>query len=223
MLPRILIRVGQGFYFYQNLPLRWVRIVGVVVGIDEFYGRRVFTVDDSSGACIETTASYTPISSKLETSASTTEYVPKVNPKNAEASEAKDTVPAKGKDGEAKATLPFEDLDVGHVVDVKGRLSTFRDEIQIEILRLTMLRSTQQEIALWERRATFRHEVLEKPWVLTERQIRRCRKEAEPEEDKAAKKRRRLKAAMEAASSRPTGKQKRQSDKENSFLEGVNV
>ncbi|KAK8044605.1 hypothetical protein PG993_004629 [Apiospora rasikravindrae] len=40
-------------FFHLNHPIHWVRIVGVVVAIDSFYSRRIYTIDDSSGACIE--------------------------------------------------------------------------------------------------------------------------------------------------------------------------
>lgn len=146
------------------------------------------------------------------------------DPESAKASETKDSAASIKKSDEPKVTLPYEDLDVGHVVDVKGRLATFREETQIEIVRLTTLRSTAQEMALWERRSKFQHQVLEKPWVLSEEQIRSCRKEAEwteAEEDRAAKRKRRLKAAAAAASSRRVGKKSRRLDKESRVIGNI--
>lgn len=146
---------GPGENFYKNLPIKWVRVVGVVVAIDEFAGRRIFTVDDSSGACIEALVAVAPVQ-------------PAVGAANADTEAAA-----------AQPRPPHEDIDVGAIIDVKGGLSTFRDEKQIKIERVARLRGTAPEVALWEKRARFRRDVLDKPWVLRSRDIRRCRREAE--------------------------------------------
>lgn len=198
--------------------MRWVRVTGIVVAIDEFYGRRVFTIDDSSGACIETITKYTP-PPKPEIKTNATAEAPNGNVQDTIASAPE---PAAKKDDEPQIALPYEDLDVGHVVDVKGRLTSFRDEMQIEIVKMTTLRSTEQEIALWERRTKFRQEVLERPWTLTEREIRRCQNETETEEEKAARKKRRLKKAAEEVS-RKSGKRKGHSIKQTMSTNGVNA
>ena len=206
--------------------MRWVRVVGIVVAVDEFYGRRVFTVDDSSGACVETFATFTP-PPKPDNSAAATVKVTNGSTIDAKGSKTKaSTVTPKtgtAEENQSKTDLPYNDLDVGHVVDVKGKLSTFRDEMQIEIIRLTTLKSTEQELLLWERRTKFRRDVLERPWVLTKDQIRRCQREAEPKEDKAARKKRRLKAAMARESSRTNQDDKRHNmGKENRDAHGIN-
>ena len=40
-------------FHYGNHPVKWVRVTGVIVAVDEYAGRNVYTVDDSSGMCIE--------------------------------------------------------------------------------------------------------------------------------------------------------------------------
>lgn len=119
----------------------------MVVAVDEFPHRRVYTVDDSDGLCIECVADV-PKPDSHDPSRSTTTIVPK-------------------------------DVDVGSVVDVKGGLALFRGNKQIKIEKMTVLRSTDEEVVLWEKARQFRGDVLDKPWKLTDRQIRRCRKEAE--------------------------------------------
>ncbi|KAM4062985.1 telomere regulation protein stn1 domain-containing protein [Hirsutella rhossiliensis] len=165
---------GENFFFYQNLPIKWVRIVGVVVAVEDFAGpgknstsRRVYTVDDSSGACIEALL-----------------LVP------AETDKPGGMADKKG----LQVSPPYQDLDVGAVVDIKGGLSTFRGEKQINIEKTVCLRGTAQEVALWEKRDKFRRDVLDKPWVLRDRDVRRCRKEAEKSEAGAERKRKRLEA-----------------------------
>ncbi|KXH44793.1 OB-fold nucleic acid binding domain-containing protein [Colletotrichum nymphaeae SA-01] len=163
----------QNFYFYKNLPIKWARIVGIVVAVDDFPGRRIYTVDDSSGACIEcTVATKTPPADK-----------------NVEANEWFTKRP------QPQPPADCVDVDVGTVIDIKGGLTMFREEMQIKIEKVKILRSTEEEVALWEKRTRFRNEVLQPPWVLSERQIRKCRKEgmrdAESEERRRKRERRR--------------------------------
>lgn len=127
--------------------MRWVRIAGIVVAVDEFPHRRVYTVDDSDGLCIECVATIPKPDSKDFAKVTTT------------------TVP--------------KDVDVGSVVDVQGGLALFRGNKQVKILKMTVLSSTDEEVVLWEKARQFSSDVLDKPWKLTDREIRRCRKEAE--------------------------------------------
>ncbi|KAJ4140309.1 hypothetical protein NW768_001666 [Fusarium equiseti] len=189
---------GENFYFYENLPIKWVRIVGLVVAIDEFTGRRVYTIDDSSGACIECTVAIPILSGEHDNATATRD--------------------AASKKADANPPLPvdpFPTIDVGCVVDVKGGLSNFRDERQLNIEKMTVLRSTQQEVVLWEKRVRFQSEVLAKPWVLRKSEIRRCRHEAERSEEAAEKKRKRLKAMARSGSTKQalrSAEQNEQSD-----------
>lgn len=80
-----------------------------------------------------------------------------------------------------------EAVDVGHVVDVKGLLSMFRSEMTIQAQKLNILKSTEDEVALWERRSLVQRDILDQPWVLTEKQIRRCRRAAEEGADEKKK------------------------------------
>lgn len=119
----------------------------MVVAVDEFPHRRIYTVDDSDGLCIECVADVPKLDSHESAMAAAT-------------------------------TIP-KDVDVGTVVDVKGGLALFRGNKQIKIEKMTVLRSTDEEVVLWEKARQFRGDVLDKPWKLTDREIRRCRKEAE--------------------------------------------
>ena len=48
-----LIISGQNLYFHLNHPIRWIRLVGVIVAFDAFPTRWIMLLDDSSGALIE--------------------------------------------------------------------------------------------------------------------------------------------------------------------------
>lgn len=163
---------GQNLFFYRNHPIQWVRIAGIVVAVDDYTGRRIYTIDDSSGVCIECLMDV-PRTDKSPTSAVAAAATGKAGAKRTtgKAADATAATPA-------KRAVPDE-VDVGTVVDVKGGLSVFRGNKQIKILKATVLRSTEQEVAFWERIRKFRQDVLDMPWQLTDKEVRRCRKEEE--------------------------------------------
>lgn len=110
-------------------------------------------MDDSSGACIECIVD-----------------VPKSDPNI--------SLGSKGQPATGKARVPDE-VDVGTLVDIRGGLALFRGNKQIKIEKATIIRSTEQELVYWEKVQAFRLEVLDRAWVLTDKEVRRCRREAE--------------------------------------------
>lgn len=180
---------GEGLYFHRNLPIKWVRIVGVVVAIDEFAGLRAFTIDDSSGACIEAMISLAA---------------------PAPAPNAQEPVTAVTLGPLAQPVTPYDHIDVGSVVDVKGALTTFRDTKQLKVEKMAALRGTAEEMKLWAKRGAFRRDVLETPWTLPDKIVRKCRKEAEQSEAEAERKRERLRAAHVRKTGKADKTQKRQ-------------
>lgn len=102
----------------------------------------------------------------------------------------------------ASKVSAYPDIDVGHVVEVKGGISEFRDEKQITIEKLLLVRSTMQEVVLWEKRTKFRKEVLEQPWVISKRDLRKAQKEAERDKAKSERKRSHARAAREREDSK---------------------
>ncbi|ETS78011.1 hypothetical protein PFICI_10073 [Pestalotiopsis fici W106-1] len=173
-------------FFHLNHPIRWVRVVGLVVAIDSFYARRVYTVDDSTGVCIECTISISP-------------------PAPADGEKAdKDAEQA----AEQAALDPYADIDVGMVVDVKGNLSLFRDEKQIKIQKMQQVKSTNQEVEFWNKIKSFRSDILGKPWVLEKKVLRRLEKENRTDARGREKESQRKK--MKAESSRQESKEHRQ-------------
>lgn len=155
---------GQNLFFHLNHPIQWVRVAGIVVAIDEYPGRRIYTVDDSSGVCIECLVDVPRADAALTAAVSGA----KVDSKNLGKAELTPPAP--------KRVVPDE-VDVGTLIDVKGGLSLFRGYKQIKILKATILRSTEQEVFFWEKIREFRHDVLAEPWQLTDKEVRRCRKE----------------------------------------------
>ncbi|CAK7565506.1 MAG: endo-1,3-beta glucanase [Sporothrix epigloea] len=132
---------GQNVYFHLNHPIKWVRIAGVVVACADYSGRRIYTVDDGSGATIEC------------------------------------SVPAPDRQQHHLAPVPVVN-NPGIVVDVKGELRIFRDTLQIQVVKLTVLRGTQQELRFWAKLQEFAASTLHRPWVLDRQTVRKYRKAA---------------------------------------------
>lgn len=150
---------GQDVYFYLNHPIKWARIAGVVVAIQEFAHRIIYTIDDSSGATIECVVATPP------------QYPAVTNYKN-----PRD--PDTSADGKP---LPKTDgpIDIGHVIDIKGGISVFRNVRQIRAEKITHLRTTEQEAVFWQKIALLRKEVLCRPWVVDPKEVRKLRSEEE--------------------------------------------
>jgi hypothetical protein len=77
---------------------------------------------------------------------------------------------------------------VGAVVKIKGGINTFRDQKQVEIIKVEVLKSTDQEVRCWNEVLEFRKDVLRVPWVVTPEQEEKCRRRAMKESSRALKK-----------------------------------
>ncbi|TVY36320.1 Protein stn1, partial [Lachnellula subtilissima] len=145
---------GRPVYHHGNHPVKWVRVTGVIVAVDEFYGRKVVTLDDSSGMCIECTCpAPAPQAATLRADAAARPTV--VVTRNKAAAVAQQT------EGPTVANpkIPWDDVDVGVVVKIKGAVKDFReDERQVEIIKVEVLRSTDQEVRCWDEVFAFRRE-----------------------------------------------------------------
>ena len=149
------LALGQDVYFHLNHPIKWVRASGVVIAVDGWDNRDIYTIDDGSGATIQCVVNVAPrMAPGMVTTTTSNQYHP---------------------------PLPVIDapIDVGHVLDIKGSVTTFRDAKNIRAEKIAHLRSTEQEVGFWEKVVLLRREVLSKPWVLDRREVRRCRREEE--------------------------------------------
>jgi len=160
----ISIAPGQDLYFHINHPIKWVRIAGIVVAVDDFGPWRAYTVDDSSGATIECHVNLPkPIGS--------------ANPERGNIAQAGQ--PNLSKYQQQQVGLIGADVKVGDIIDVKGVIRVYRQTRQIKAEKIVHLRSTEQEVQFWERVNALRKEVLDQPWFLDQKVVRKCRKEAE--------------------------------------------
>jgi hypothetical protein len=58
-------------------------------------------------------------------------------------------------------------LDIGTVVKAKGTISEFRGVKQLDLKRIWVVTTTDEEAQAWAETAAFKQEVLAKPWHLT--------------------------------------------------------
>ncbi|KAH7027912.1 uncharacterized protein B0I36DRAFT_145078 [Microdochium trichocladiopsis] len=153
-----------GIFFLSNHPIVWVRIAGVIVAVDYYYGRFVYTIDDSSGKCIECALDAPSRPAR-------------------DAAKQGETSDQTGNSDPTETILPgfaappASEYDVGMVVIIKGSVQIFRDQKQMKIHKIQVVRSTEEEVQFWNKIASFRQEFLVKPWELSSEELRKCRKE----------------------------------------------
>lgn len=185
---------GQDLYFHLNHPIKWVQLTGVVVAIDEFYGRRIYTVDDSSGTTIECVLSVPKQNANLAaiTATAAEGSARTATPKGDKPTSA--VAHATTAQDDVKPVVDGE-IDVGDILLVKGNITVFRDQKQIRVHKIIHLRSTEDEVQFWKKMTEFHDTILSVPWSLSEKEVKRCRREAvgSREEDPRKHKHKRLK------------------------------
>ncbi|KAH8765842.1 hypothetical protein BGZ57DRAFT_767529 [Hyaloscypha finlandica] len=163
MLIAHLGKTERPLFHYQNHPIKWVRVTGVIVAVDEYPGKNVYTVDDSSGMCVECVC-----------------VAPVPAPKMG-------TIGRKGNGGDKTAPsvqepiVPWDLMDVGTVIKVKGRIGDFWKQRQVEVVKVEVLWSTDQEVKCWNEVMDFRRDVLGKHWVVSRAEEEKCRRARERE------------------------------------------
>lgn len=173
--------LGKEIYHLGNHPIKWVRLTGVIIAIDEFFARRILTIDDSSGMCIECTcpaASTDAASDHTHLNQASTSNLVTLT-----AEEPKVVRPAAQQTSPTveMPLVPWLDVEVGRVVKVKGKPGTFREMKQVEIIKVEMLRATEQEVRCWNEVLAFRKQILSTPWVISQEEEKKCRKRASKE------------------------------------------
>ncbi|MCJ1388389.1 hypothetical protein MMC18_001236 [Xylographa bjoerkii] len=198
---------AQKIHFYLNHPIKWVRLVGVIVAFDASDYRVTFCLDDSSGHTVEVTCPRDRTGAGAITNSAATAKTPAQTPN------------IKGRTLSGVA-IDLAGLDVGSVVKVKGGVGVFRGERQVELERigtvprhapptscslhthtptpldsalgyymsptnlrpvayLAPIHTTTAEAAAWREAQLFRTAVLSVPWSLTPDEQRRLKEEAD--------------------------------------------
>ncbi|KAL9103589.1 MAG: hypothetical protein Q9163_001391 [Psora crenata] len=156
---------GQNLYFHLNHPIRWIRLVGVIVAFDILPSRFIFTLDDSSGETIDAICERSKVALPPE---SNNEMCQPVGLPQS---------PRKGltaKGGE----VDLADIDVGTVVKIKGGIGAWKGRRQVSLERIAIIRTTNEECAAWAENAAFLKDTLDKPWIVQDKEERRAKRKA---------------------------------------------
>lgn len=75
--------------------------------------------------------------------------------------------------------IPWQQgIDVGSVLKIKGQLTKFREMMQVDVIKIDIIGSTELEVKCWEEVFAFRRDVLSKPWVVSAEEGKRCEEKA---------------------------------------------
>jgi hypothetical protein len=164
-------RAGQHIYFHLNHPIRFVRVVGVVVAIDDINVKyTVLTLDDGSGANIEV---------KI------VRLTPNVcNPIESPSNTMIDNVNVVSHLGVFEVTVDHKQVDIGTVIKAKATLCEFRGAKQLELKRVWIIPTTTEEAQAWAETAVFKQNTLSKPWHLSSAEHKTITKEIKAERKK---------------------------------------
>ncbi|KAI9870178.1 MAG: hypothetical protein M1830_004557 [Pleopsidium flavum] len=196
---------GQKIYFHLNHAIKWIRVVGVIVAMDDYEKRWIMVVDDSSGATLEVTCA-----------------------KPAPDAEATGTGIAhgKGKDvGRATSAsgiaVDLCNVDIGTVVKLKGGIGEFRGFKQMTLERISIINTTDEEAQCWSELTRFQVEVLSEPWYVPPETQQRLLEEADGTRRRKEEKERRRRERKGRRAGKVGRKKRRESDKENQEGHGI--
>lgn len=152
--------------FYLNHPIQYVQVIGVVVEYDD-YNEKYWscTVDDGSGGVISCMC-----------------WKPDKDQVKPAGGHDGGTMPEKTIDVEQqRREIVIKSIDIGTVVQVKGTFTSFHEVRQIQIERLAVVPTTNDELKLIAARTKFLEEVLVKPWVVSPNRQKRLLKDVQGE------------------------------------------
>ena len=142
--------------------------MGVIVAFDILPSRFVFVLDDSSGETIEVTCERPKSSQQLAVDDGT--YM-------RHASADFRDIPMDGLTCSGKR-VDLAGIDVGSVVKIKGLIGAFRTERQLSLERIWALHNTNEEVAAWVENGSFISKILNKPWIVSAREIKAAQRKA---------------------------------------------
>jgi hypothetical protein len=190
---------GHELFYYSNHPIKWVRVTGVIVAIDDFSTRRIYTLDDGSGGVVECVCPGPPNPNSYQ-NASVAQLgngrIAAMKGNESRLERKGQSAEDKGKDkveeaqpSVKKPQISYSDIDTGTILKVKGKPGVFRDVNQVEIIKAEIMRSTEQEVKCWAEVLAFRQQILDVPWALSQEEVERSRRKALKDGDRERKKR----------------------------------
>lgn len=182
---------GQNLYFVLNHPIKFVRLVGLIVDIELLGNGKylLLCIDDGSGSTIECKTEVRQAgrqgdaigTSKVKEQWPSTTLV--------------DSLDVHVSLGTTRIEVEKQAVDIGTVVKAKGTIETFRQQRQLKLERIRIVKDTNEEAQAWKETAAYKIDTLSKPWVLTAAKkaeidlklVQEKAKEAEKEKKKRVK------------------------------------
>lgn len=181
-------------YFYNNHPIRYVSLLGLIVARTDVFRRTILTLDDSSGATIEVAVLKAEPPQDKDTEPEHVggkETNQQQHPANARGpaqqvqEQAQKNVVTVSHIATTQGTpLDISALHPGTLAHVKGTLSTFRGTMQLQLERVFPVPDTNAEMRFIDQRLRYLVEVLSVPWWLGVDDVERLREEAEEEDER---------------------------------------
>lgn len=123
---------GQNLYFHLNHPIKWIRLVGVIVAFDVYPTRWIMILDDSSGTTIEMTCRRPGPAKDFEPQLPGENVSSIINTSDARGESMKGITAMGGE-------VDLNGVDVGTVVKAKGGVGSWRGEKQMLLERICIL------------------------------------------------------------------------------------
>ncbi|KAI4135987.1 MAG: hypothetical protein LQ347_000164 [Umbilicaria vellea] len=160
---------GQNIFFHRNHPIKWIRVVGVIVALDVYPTRWILIIDDSSGETLEVMCPRlisTDHSTTIDTVAVAEDF--RIDTKSNTLG-----ITATG------LSIDLAGVDVGSIVKVKGGIGEFRGVRQMTLEKISTLHTTNDEAHAWSELSHFRATILNHPWVVSHEEQRSSLEEAD--------------------------------------------
>ncbi|KAJ5991045.1 hypothetical protein N7499_011589 [Penicillium canescens] len=211
-LRRLKEFVGENIFFYNNHPIRFVSLVGLIVARTEITRRTILTLDDSSGATIDiavlqqtqpkpnANSNNSSISTRNTNQTTSDQADPEPEP-TPWSNFSITSKPHRSQNPNPQQThmtatendpINITSLQPGTTIRIKGTLSLFRSSMQINLERFTLVPDTNAEMAFLDERLRFLIEVLSVPWELSDAEVEGYRVDAEMGDVRALEERRRI-------------------------------
>ncbi|KAI9699967.1 MAG: hypothetical protein M1836_002501 [Candelina mexicana] len=197
---------GWNIYFYSNHPINYVKLVGVLVGFDDFTNEKwgFMELDDGSGATIEIKWAKPPPLPALAADKGNELLDGQEGIKgHTVTKEADIKTPKQEIKNSAGERIDINGIDLGSVVKVKGTIDSFRGVRQIVLQRISTffpdflshlnsaVISVKGVLTAWEELNAFRTSVLSKPWYLSSEAQQQLELEEQKRERRKKQKKRR--------------------------------
>ncbi|EAS34065.1 OB-fold nucleic acid binding domain-containing protein [Coccidioides immitis RS] len=213
---------GQGIYFYNNLPVQYICLAGVIVSRDDHDHRTILVLDDSTGYTIEVVCSKAPPSTSSLSSVSA--------PASTVTNRTGSSLPTLQNIAEtdpgithiasnSRSPIDISPLQPGAVAKFKGTITRFRGMLQLHLERYTLLDDTNAEVRFWEEKTRYFVQVLSVPWVLSAEEMGDLRAEHVREEEMRRKKKKDKQAREEMKRKRKKAKQAKEDKRQSKPLE----